>query len=146
MADQAFRIDGPLLTGIDQAGDPLAGGKLYLYEKRTTTPKASWQDEAKTVPNTHPIILDSAGRGRASMASAAHGSNSVRKHVAYNLLWRFPTVLADPKASGQDHLGKVIRACSARRTARCPRSVLLNDRATEPGTGEAPLGVVTRIT
>ncbi|KAF1692648.1 hypothetical protein [Pseudoxanthomonas koreensis] len=38
------------------------GGKLYFYERGTTTPKDTWQDFGKGTSNANPVILDSAGR------------------------------------------------------------------------------------
>ena len=95
MATEAFRIDGPLITGFDESGDPLAGGKLYLYEPNTTTPKASWQDEAKAVPNSHPIILDSAGRARAYI----DGQYSVRMDDKDDVQVWYQAVISDPTVS-----------------------------------------------
>lgn len=46
----------------DPNGVPYAGGKVYTYIPKTTTPKLTWQDPNASVPNTNPIILDSAGR------------------------------------------------------------------------------------
>lgn len=46
---------------FDDAGNPLAGGKVYTYDSGTTTPKTTYTDKAGTVPNSNPIILDSAG-------------------------------------------------------------------------------------
>lgn len=42
-------------------GTPLAGGKVYTYEAGTNTPKTTWYDEAGTIPNTNPVILDAEG-------------------------------------------------------------------------------------
>jgi hypothetical protein len=42
-------------------GAPLAGGKVYTYVAGTTQPKTTWQDMAETLPNSNPIVLDSAG-------------------------------------------------------------------------------------
>ena len=95
MATEAFRIDGPLITGIDEAGDPLAGGKLYLFEPGTTTPKGSWKDEAKTDANTHPIILDSAGRARAYI----DGQYAVRMDSADDVQVWTQAVISDPTVS-----------------------------------------------
>lgn len=47
---------------FDDAGDPLAGGKLYSYEAGTTTPKATYTTAAGSTPNANPVVLDSAGR------------------------------------------------------------------------------------
>lgn len=46
----------------DTNGVPLAGGSVYFYIPATTTPKTTWQDDAQSVPNSNPVILDSAGR------------------------------------------------------------------------------------
>lgn len=43
-------------------GVPAAGYLLYTYATGTTTPLASYQDQAGVVPNTNPIVLDAAGR------------------------------------------------------------------------------------
>ena len=43
------------------AGVPAAGYKLYTYESGTTTPKATYTDQAGTIPNTNPITLDAQG-------------------------------------------------------------------------------------
>lgn len=43
------------------AGVPLVGGKLYTYDAGTSTPRATYQDAAGTVPNTNPVILDARG-------------------------------------------------------------------------------------
>lgn len=45
----------------DDAGNPLAGGKLYTYDAGTTTPRLTWSDSAQTAPHTNPIILDARG-------------------------------------------------------------------------------------
>lgn len=52
----------PVLQFCDADGAPYAGGSLYTYTPGTSTPKNSYQDEAGTVLNTNPIILDAAGR------------------------------------------------------------------------------------
>ena len=46
-------------------GIPLVGGKLYTYEAGTTTPLATYVDQAGSSSNPNPIILDS--RGEASV-------------------------------------------------------------------------------
>lgn len=57
---------GLLLNGQQQFGDangaPYAGGKVYFYIPNTTTPKNTYQNYNQTVPNTNPVILNSAGR------------------------------------------------------------------------------------
>ena len=46
---------------FDNTGKPLAGGKLYSYAAGTTTPKATYSDQAGVTPNANPVILDSNG-------------------------------------------------------------------------------------
>ncbi|RLK36110.1 hypothetical protein [Cupriavidus plantarum] len=45
----------------DSNGRPLNGGKLYTYAAGTTTPKATYQDAAGTIPNTNPVVLNERG-------------------------------------------------------------------------------------
>jgi hypothetical protein len=47
---------------ISENGAPYAGGSVYMYIPNTTSFKTTWQDSAGSVPNTNPVILDSAGR------------------------------------------------------------------------------------
>lgn len=47
---------------LDNAGDPLAEGKLYFYESGTTTPKLTYADINNSIPNTNPVLLSAAGR------------------------------------------------------------------------------------
>lgn len=46
---------------FDNNGNPLSGGKLYVYEAGTTTLATSYTTEAGAVSNTNPIVLDSRG-------------------------------------------------------------------------------------
>lgn len=45
----------------DNDNSLLAGGKVYIYEPGTTTPKNSYTDYTGTVPNAWPVILDAKG-------------------------------------------------------------------------------------
>lgn len=47
---------------FDSNGNPLVGGKLYVYTAGTTTPATTWTTSSGAVANTNPIVLDSAGR------------------------------------------------------------------------------------
>jgi microcystin-dependent protein len=48
--------------GLSVLGVPLPGGKLWSYVAGTATPAPTYADEAMTVLNANPIILDSGGR------------------------------------------------------------------------------------
>jgi len=54
----------PKFVGVDDAGNPIAGGKIYSYYAGTTTPAPTFSDADLDVShvNTNPIVLDSAGR------------------------------------------------------------------------------------
>lgn len=51
----------PSVTALDGAGITIPGAKLYFYETLTSTPLATYQDEANTIPNTNPVIADADG-------------------------------------------------------------------------------------
>ena len=59
---QALVLPPAMQQFTDSNGVPLAGGAIYLYVPGTTTAKTSWKDTTELVPNTQPIVLDSAGR------------------------------------------------------------------------------------
>jgi cytoskeletal protein CcmA (bactofilin family) len=46
---------------VNDAGQPLSGGKLYTYSAGTMTPRTTWTDASETTPNTNPIILNARG-------------------------------------------------------------------------------------
>ena len=52
----------PKFTGFDDFGIILPGGKLWTYDAGTTDLADTFTDVDLLVPNTNPIILDSAGR------------------------------------------------------------------------------------
>ena len=43
-------------------GVPLAGGLIYTYQAGSSTPLATYTTNNGTIPNSNPIVLDSAGR------------------------------------------------------------------------------------
>lgn len=55
----------PILQFFSDAGDPLAGGKLYTYIAGTTTPQTTYTDQTGVTANTNPVILNA--RGEASV-------------------------------------------------------------------------------
>lgn len=52
----------PKAQFLDNAGAPLAGGKVYTYKAGTNVQLATYTDSTGTVVNSNPIILDAAGR------------------------------------------------------------------------------------
>jgi hypothetical protein len=68
----------------DNNGVPLNGGKVYFYIPNTTTFKNTYQDEAQTILNTNPVVLDSSGR------ASIWGTGDYRQQVYDsngNLIW-----------------------------------------------------------
>lgn len=69
------------------------GGTVDFYIPNTTTRKDTWQDQALTILNTNPVVLDAAGR------AVIWGSGSYRqvlKDKHNNLVW--DQVVSDPTA------------------------------------------------
>ncbi len=57
-------LSNPEFQFFDDDGNPLSGGKVFIYEAGTTTKAESWTDASGLTPNTNPIILDAEGRCR----------------------------------------------------------------------------------
>lgn len=51
----------PHQNWLDNNGVPLADGRLYVYAAGTQTPVNTWQDQALSIINTNPIVLDAGG-------------------------------------------------------------------------------------
>jgi hypothetical protein len=56
------RYVNPVPQYLDGAGNPVVNGKLFIYESEQNVLKSSFADQQQTIPNTNPVILDSAGR------------------------------------------------------------------------------------
>jgi len=72
------RFVNPVPQFFDDAGNVLAGGKLFFYNTGTTDLKNTYSDSALTTPNTNPVILDGEGR-------LANGDGSVFLSGSYNV-------------------------------------------------------------
>jgi len=62
MATQAAQVESVLSGFLDQNGNPLASGKLYVFAAGTSTPFTTYQDKDKGVAHAHPITLDAQGQ------------------------------------------------------------------------------------
>ena len=59
----AYRFYNPAPVLHDLLGtEPCRNGSIAFYAAGTTTPKMTWADPDKTVPNPNPITLDGSGR------------------------------------------------------------------------------------
>lgn len=52
----------PIIRGLSDAGSPLAGARMSVYVKDTTTPASVFTTNALSTPLSNPVIADSAGR------------------------------------------------------------------------------------
>lgn len=71
-------------TFVDANGVPISGGTVSFFIPNTLTPKITWKDSAQTIPNTNPVVLDSAGR------AVIYGTGVYRQILrdqAGNLVW-----------------------------------------------------------
>lgn len=69
----------------DNAGAPLAGGLLYTYAAGTTTPLATYSDQAGAVPNANPVVLDA--RGEATVFWAPNAYKAELRSAADVAIW-----------------------------------------------------------
>jgi hypothetical protein len=67
------------------SGAPLAGGKVYTYAAGTSTPLATYSDQAGATPNANPVVLDS--RGEASIFWGAGPYKVTLRTSADALVW-----------------------------------------------------------
>src|SRR5262249_18596795 len=57
---------------FDNSGRPCTGCKLFTYNAGTTTPLVTYHDSAGVIPNSNPVVLDSAGRGDIWLTAVAY--------------------------------------------------------------------------
>lgn len=57
---------------FDDQGLLLSGGKIYFYRAGTNTPLETFQDGSGTIPNTQPVVLDSAGSAKIFLLPAKY--------------------------------------------------------------------------
>lgn len=70
----AYRPLGPFPQYLLADGTVNNGGLIHFYQTDLTTPQNTWSDQAMTVLNANPVVLDSAGRPTTDIwGSAAYG-------------------------------------------------------------------------
>ena len=50
-----------ILRALDANGEPVSGGRAYVYLAGTTTPVTTYSDAALTTPHAYPVVADSSG-------------------------------------------------------------------------------------
>ena len=98
----ADRFVPPVLTALDDDGDPLSGAKLYFYDSGTTTAKNTYSNVGLVTANANPVVADSAGRfGDIFLSSGAY--KVILKTSGDTTIWtRDPT--PGTSAEGQEWL------------------------------------------
>jgi len=88
---------------LTDAGVIAAGYKLHTYDSGTTTPKQTFTDEAGAVPNSNPIVLDSAGRCILFLGSGQY-TFVLKDPADAATIWTRDDVEGLPAASGVSYL------------------------------------------
>src|SRR5258708_404925 len=100
---QTASILPPAKTSFfDSNGNPITAGTIDFYIPSTTTRKTTWQDAAETVPNTNPVVLDSAGR---ALILGSGSYRQVVKDKLGNLIWDQVTSSTGSGTSGSTATG-----------------------------------------
>lgn len=66
----ASQINNPRARFFDANGNPLSGGKVFSFGAGTTTPKATFTDQAGLTANANPTILDANGEANIWLSGA----------------------------------------------------------------------------
>lgn len=131
----------PKTQFFDNAGAPLAGGKLHTFEAGTSTPKATYTTQAATVANANPVILDASGR--ADIWLLGPGSYKFRLDDADDVtLWTVDNI---PSTESSTVLASTNAALPAAGTAGRLRYVTDNIRGFRHDTGNEWLWTKGRI-
>lgn len=95
----------PLFLGFDNNGLIVAGGKLCTYAAGTSTPQATYSDSGLSVPNTNPVILNTAGRASIFLSPTSYkfilmtpGTDTTCS--TGSVLWSQDNIAAVPTNSG----------------------------------------------
>lgn len=95
----ASRFVSPQQQFTNFAGQPYAGGMLFFYVSGTSTPATTYSDSALTVPNTNPVILDSAGNAGNVFLSPSINYKVILKDANSVQIWAFDPVYPPGTAS-----------------------------------------------
>jgi hypothetical protein len=96
---------------FDNDGDPASGYQLFTYEAGSATKLATYSDVDLAVPNTNPIILDSAGRATIFLSALSYKfvlSDDTDTDPPTSPLWTVDNVAANSSGasgSAQDITG-----------------------------------------
>lgn len=86
------RFVSPAQQPVQSTGLPYPGGQLFFYVSGTTGLAVTYSDSALTIPNTNPVILDSAGDAGNVFLDPTITYKVVLFDVNNNLIWTFDPV------------------------------------------------------
>ena len=97
----ANRFYSPDQQFLSNSGVPYAGGMLYFYATGTSTPLNTYSNQALTIANTNPVVLDSNGQaGSIFLQNLAY--KVVLADVNNNQIWTMdPVYTSDYSAAAQ---------------------------------------------
>ncbi|QDP68079.1 MAG: hypothetical protein Unbinned5081contig1003_11 [Prokaryotic dsDNA virus sp.] len=110
---------------FDNNGDPLSGGKLYVYEAGTTTPATSYTEEDAVTPNANPIILDSRGEVGGLFLNAG-SYKFVLDDSSDNTIWTEDNITLRDVGSELDTLSATVTAINTSITAEVETNRLVS--------------------
>jgi hypothetical protein len=87
------RFVSPEQQFINNAGQPYAAGQLFFYLSGTSTPTPTYSDQALTIPNSNPVILDAAGNAGNIFLNSAITYKVVLEDANNNPIWTFDPVI-----------------------------------------------------
>lgn len=83
----------PRNQAVDRQGDPIPGGKLFVFAANTSTPVPTYRDAELLTPNTNPVIANAAGVFPAIFLDAT-SYKLVLKDADDTVIWSEPVVAA----------------------------------------------------
>lgn len=96
----ANRFVSPQQQFISFAGQPYAGGFLNFYVSGTSTRTPTFQDEGLSIPNTNPVVLDSAGDAGNIFLDPGILYKVVLTDSNNNPIWTFDPVIPTDSSTG----------------------------------------------
>lgn len=93
---------------VDPVGVPIAGAQLFTYATGTNTPQNTFSDAALTIPNTNPIVADSAGRFGNVFLVLSPAYRMVLEDANNVPIWDFDPVGPSVAATGAVPIGGMV--------------------------------------
>jgi hypothetical protein len=103
MALNLSPIAGAAWQFFSNDGVPLAGGLLYTYAAGTSTPLTTYTNPLGNIPNTNPIVMDSAGRPPQEVWLQSLLYKFVLKDASGNLIGSWDNIAGIPASNQQNY-------------------------------------------